>query len=248
MKPLARQLIQSASASCRFLDQQSRREVAAFIRSQKHPGGGFCGRDDQPDLYYSFFAAASLRALSLPVPFSNLWKFTRSFGSGEGLDLAHLVCLILLFPNLGKKRRLFFQTLEKHPVETAYDAFLKKLGGVETYQHFQVSGVTPNIAAAAVLNDRPDEKAIEKLMSRYCEGGGFRANAQAPFADLLSTGVALIALKRMGADLDLIREPCLEFVESLWRDSGGFAGHDADLFEDTEYVFYALLSIGCLMQ
>lgn len=103
------------------------------------------------------------------------------------------------------------------------------------------------MAAAAVLNGRPDGKAVERLLGRYCAGGGFRANAQAPLPDLLSTGVALVALKTMGANLDEIREPCLGFVESLWRDGGGFGGHDADLFEDTEYVFYALLSIGCLI-
>jgi prenyltransferase beta subunit len=246
MKTLSQQLLKTASRSRRFLDRKSRREVAAFIQSKKNPEGGYCGRDSHPDLYYTFFAVASLRALGRPLPFSNLWKFARTFGTGDGLDLPHLVCLILLFPNLGSR-------LSLHPKiqtsDTAYDAFLKTLPGPqESNQQFAVSGGTPNMAAAAVLNGVPDETAIEKLMSRHCEGGGFRANPQAPLPDLLSTGVALFALQMMGADLDTVREPCLEFVEAQWRDSGGFAGHEADLFEDTEYVFYALLSIGSLMQ
>lgn len=66
-------------------------------------------------------------------------------------------------------------------------------------------------------------------------------------ADLLSTATALFALRKCRADFDPVR-PCLEFVESLWRDSGGFAGHAADDIEDVEHTFYARLSIDCLMQ
>jgi prenyltransferase beta subunit len=248
MKTLSQQLLKTASRSRRFLDRKSRREIAAFIQSKKNPAGGYCGRDNQPDLYYTFFAVASLRALGRPLPFSNLWRFARSFGTGDGLDLPHLVCLISLrslFPFMGAGSAC----LEKHPTETAYAAFLKSLATPEeSVLCFNVSGVTPNMAAAAVLNGVPDETAIEKLMSRHCEGGGFRTNPQAPLPDLLSTGVALFALQMMGADLDTVREPCLEFIEAQWRDSGGFTGHESDLFEDTEYVFYALLSIGSLMQ
>ena len=249
MNSLSHQLIKTAARSRIFLDRRSRSDVVAFIQSKKHFSGGYCGRDNQPDLYYTFFAVASLRVLGKSFSRPNLWRFTQSFGSGEGLDLPHLVCLILLssvFSRFGRRLKLL---LETHPSDTAYDAFLKKLARPEQKPpEFSVSGVTPNMASAVVLNGKPDGRAIEKLMSRYCEGGGFRANPRAPLPDLLSTGVGLFALQRMGADYDEIREPCLEFVESLWGDSGGFSGHEADRFEDTEYVFYALLSIGCLIE
>jgi len=85
------------------------------------------------------------------------------------------------------------------------------------------------------------------MLERVCLHGGFAATAQGSVPDLLSTATALFALTQVGANFDSIRRPCLDYVESLWRDSGGFAGHAADEIEDVEYTFYALLSIGCLM-
>lgn len=71
---------------------------------------------------------------------------------------------------------------------------------------------------------------------------------------MISSGSEAVIMKssrgrkafQSGEELDLVRRSCLEFIESLWRDSGGFAGHVADEIEDGEYTFYALLSIGCL--
>ena len=107
---------------------------------------------------------------------------------------------------------------------------------------------TPSLAAAIIVNQPADKAAAEVLLNRACRSGGFAATGQLNTADLLSTATALFALRTLHTDLDPIRRPCLEFVESLWRDSGGFAGHAADEFEDVEYTFYALLSVGCLMQ
>jgi hypothetical protein len=259
MNNLFRQLIQTASRTRRFLDNKSRRDVAAFIRARKHPSGGFCGRDREPDLYYTFFAIASLRALGQPVPFFRLWNFVRSFGCGDGLDLVHLACLIQLrcaFPMSGKTRRRFFQCLEKHPAASAYDRFLKQLAcdrlRVARFPaappEVVLAEPTPNLAAAATLNPRSGRTSVPALLERACPRGGFAAGAQLSVPDLLSTATALFALTRAGADLSELRRPCLDYVESLWRDSGGFAGHVFDEFEDVEYTFYALLSIGCLME
>ena len=99
-----------------------------------------------------------------------------------------------------------------------------------------------------MISPQQNQIAEKALFERICSGGGFAATEQLGKADLLSTATALFALWSLRADLDLIRRPCLDYVESLWRDSGGFAGHIADEIEDVEYTFYALLSIGCLMQ
>ncbi|MCF7849334.1 MAG: hypothetical protein K9M45_10815 [Kiritimatiellales bacterium] len=261
MQSVSRRMLSAASKAGEYLDKTARCEIADFIGSKMNPDGGFRGRDGQSDLYYTVFAIASLRALRQRIPLSRLWKFIRSFGLGENLDFVHLVCLIRLravFPVLGKTRRTFFQALEDkfQGLDTAYDAFLKMLACENlgstcppgTPRTVRPTDPTPNVAAAVVLNGRVDEEAIKLLLSRHCEGGGFCASSTVTVPDLLSTGVALFALRTMDANLDAIREPCLEFVESLWRDSGGFAGHVADGFEDVEYTFYGLLSIGCLME
>ena len=43
-----------------------------------------------------------------------------------------------------------------------------------------------------------------------------------------------------------LREPCLDFVDSLWTNRGGFFGTWADDTVDCEYTYYALLALGHL--
>ena len=110
--------------------------------------------------------------------------------------------------------------------------------------------VTPALAAKvmmlACLGEVPDSSVAESIMKRASRKGGFRAAALAPIPDLLSTATALCALSVMSRSLDTVRDPCTEFVESLWHDNGGFGGHWADRTADCEYTYYALLSLGLL--
>jgi prenyltransferase beta subunit len=258
MESIADRLIRTARCSRRFLENDSRDEIARFILSRQNSDGGFRGKGAESDLYYTFFAVAGLKALGRPVPVFRLWNYVRRFGTGEELDLVHLVCLIQLrsaFPMFGKTRRRFFQSLETRRVESAYDLFLKQLAGdclgvarlPAAPRRGSLTDPTPVLAAAVIVSRAPDQAAIKGLLSRVCRSGGFAATDQLNSADLLSTATALFALRTCRADLYPVRRSCLEFIESLWRDSGGFAGHAADEIEDVEYTFYALLSIGCLM-
>jgi len=261
MRSVSRRLMSTASRAGEYLDRESRREMINFIRSRQNPDGGFCGRDAQSDLYHTFFAVSCLRALRQRVRIFRLWKFLRSYGRGNDLDFVHLACLVRLrsgFPMFGRTRRAFFQFLEKkfRLQETAYNAFLMMLVCEDLEREFPLHKIwpirrddpTPNVAAAVILNGRQDAQTAELLMKRHCGSGGFCAGAGVTVPDLLSTGVALFALRSMEVSLEDIRDTDLEFVESLWRASGGFSGYAADVYEDCEYTFYGLLSIGCLME
>jgi prenyltransferase beta subunit len=76
--------------------------------------------------------------------------------------------------------------------------------------------------------------------------GGFLAAPQAPVPDLLSTATALHALAGLEMSFDDLAEPCLDFVDSLWTNEGGFYGHWPDEQVDCEYTYYALLALGHL--
>ena len=112
------------------------------------------------------------------------------------------------------------------------------------------AGLTPPTAAAVTVQRRlarpPDPEAVEWLRARHVPEGGFRASAAAPIPDLLSTATALHALAGAHAPLEPLREPCLDFVDSLWTNSGGFYGSWGDDVQDCEYTFYALLALGHL--
>jgi prenyltransferase beta subunit len=113
-------------------------------------------------------------------------------------------------------------------------------------------GTTLATAGLAILNAalrrRTDSRVIPWLMARcHCEGG-FLASPDAPLPDLLSTATALYAFHVTGTTLDRARvATCLGFIESLQEPSGGFCGQWVDDTADTEYTFYALLSLGCLV-
>jgi hypothetical protein len=84
------------------------------------------------------------------------------------------------------------------------------------------------------------------MLSCAHPAGGFKAIPFAPMPDLLSTAVCLHALSGAGHDLERLREPCLDFVDSLWSAEGGFHGNWTDHTLDCEYTYYGLLALGHL--
>ncbi len=111
-------------------------------------------------------------------------------------------------------------------------------------------GLTPSTAAAVTLlrqYHQPIPDGIgDWLLSRHAADGGFFATPMTPMPDLLSTATALHALAGLHADLDPIREPCLDFIDTLWTSKGGFHGTWSDDTLDVEYTYYGLLALGHL--
>lgn len=122
-------------------------------------------------------------------------------------------------------------------------------GGYTNSPDFPV-GLTPSSSAAATLLRQlgvpPDPDLAGWLLSRFHAEGGFFATPDAPIPDLLSTATALHALSSLHVDLTLIREPCLDFIDTLWTARGGFYGTWDDDHLDCEYTYYGLLALGHL--
>lgn len=87
---------------------------------------------------------------------------------------------------------------------------------------------------------------VEWLVRQCLPAGGFLAVPGAPLPDLLSTAVALHALSGNTAAIERVKEPCLDFVDSLWSAAGGFHGNWTDDVLDPEYTYYGLLALGHL--
>jgi len=111
-------------------------------------------------------------------------------------------------------------------------------------------GIT-TVTAAAVLLLRALGGAIDPhlgmwLLDRCHASGGFVATPATPMPDLLSTATALHALAALHVPLGGVSEPCLDFVDSLWTNRGGFYASWADDQLDCEYTYYGLLALGHL--
>ncbi len=111
-------------------------------------------------------------------------------------------------------------------------------------------GSVPATAAAVTvsrnLRHPVPEGTGDWLMAQFHPQGGFVAVPGAPMPDLLSTAVALHALDGLQADFEVLKEPCLDFIDSLWTNAGGFHGNWSDDELDLEYTYYGLLALGHL--
>ena len=129
-------------------------------------------------------------------------------------------------------------------------ATLRSLDGAYGNQPQMPRGQTSATAAAIAvhrqLGETPDEALGDWLLARVHSQGGFTAAPDAPIPDLLSTATALHALATLQRPLDDVRDLCLDFVDTLWTNRGGFYGHWADEHLDCEYTYYGLLALGHL--
>ncbi len=108
-----------------------------------------------------------------------------------------------------------------------------------------------NSTAAAILTLLQFGEAVRPeagrwLLSHLHAQGGFMAGGNAPVPDLLTTATTLHALAALEIPFEPFREQCLDFVDSLWTNEGGFHGHWSDDFLDCEYTYYGLLALGHL--
>jgi prenyltransferase beta subunit len=112
------------------------------------------------------------------------------------------------------------------------------------------AGQTPATAAAAAILRHLDRPAPSELgpwlLARAHPQGGFRASVDAPIPDLLSTAIALHGLAGLHVSFEELKEPCLDFIDSLWTNRGSFHGNWTDDVLDCEYTWYALLALGHL--
>jgi prenyltransferase beta subunit len=105
------------------------------------------------------------------------------------------------------------------------------------------------VAAKVFLNKmmkKENSMELELLQSFVAPAGGFKAFNHLDQADMLSTAVALFALKYADADLRLIKPSTLDFIQSNYS-LGAFLSGDDDQTEDVEYTFYGLLALGVLV-
>lgn len=115
----------------------------------------------------------------------------------------------------------------------------------------EIGSTNATAAAVMVLQQLgvPLEYHVADWLHARCHAqGGFLAMPAAPLPDLLSTATSLHALVSMEVVLTgTLRNSCLEFLDTLWTNRGGFHGHWADEEIDAEYTFYGLLAMGHLV-
>lgn len=248
--------------------------VRQFIRRQQLPDGSFRDRSGRSDIYYTVFGLDCLLALGEPLP-TSLENYLRSFGDGATLDFVHFTCLARGWSVFQPPAALLNRLATFPAPQTVYDCYLafgayqdlrmplpdtgpwlrcleslrSRDGAYGNAPGLPLGSTTATAAAATLLRHLgatvPSELGLW-LLAQCRPEGGFVAMPRTPMPDLLSTATALHALAGLRVPFDHIKEPCLDFLDSLWTNEGGFHGHWADDHLDVEYTSYALLALGHL--
>ena len=122
-------------------------------------------------------------------------------------------------------------------------------GGWANERSIKMGSTNATAAATTLLLNlsMPVQPAVgDWLLARRHAEGGFNASPVAPMPDLLSTATTLHALSGLQRDFGTVKEPCLDFIDTLWTNEGGFHGHWGDDALDCEYTYYGLLALGHL--
>ena len=135
------------------------------------------------------------------------------------------------------------------PLLASIDTLRCPDGGYANDLDLPIGGTPPTAAAVTLLRNfqRPVPETVEPFFySCFHESGGFKAFHDAPMPDLLSTAVTLHALDGLQSDFAKLRDPILDYIDTLWTADGGFHGNWSDDTLDIEYTYYGLLALGHL--
>ncbi len=255
-----------------MLDETSLTELKTYIAKQQHENGLFKDKAGNPDLYYSVFGyflseAFNLKALSEKLK-SGLYKNEFSGTS----NTVHLFCEAILknqllqnqAENNNLKLRIIAELNKLPAKDSGYIGFLGLLALYYLNDFYlinkylykfqkQLDPEKENIPSTLIaveiilskIQNKPTKIWVEKLSKYYRHTGGFAALTASPIEDLLSTSVCLFALQFADTDLRMIKPDAINFVESLYTDSG-FVATTMDLDSDIEYTFYGILALASL--
>lgn len=256
-----------------MLDETARYEVRSFVESYQHPDGAFTDRGGKPDFYYSLFGvliASALDLKDLTDKHSRFIQHTEPPEKQGAMFFAYTLIRSLLpennaqKPSLLKLTRMLFS--KSGNVNPGYRLFMWML----TFDFFYgkrnlilfpakiflsmyrpISNLPCSVVAAFTVarhfSGLRVNNELKMLFSFFEEGKGFKMFHDVNHPDLLSTAVALFALKTAGVDFRLVIPDCLNLVQHNYAD-GAFLSGDGDTTRDLEYTFYGLLTLGVLSQ
>jgi hypothetical protein len=206
----------SARRGCAALGR--RETIADYVMSKLHAGGGFVGRGEGADLYYTAFAVQCLAALEAPIPERTI-EYVRSFGAGRGLDLVHLACLarcLEIVPQaLRPRREELAGELLRHRREDGGFSHAPHTRGGSAYGCFLAAGAFEDCGL-----EMPDARAMLKCLSMLrTPSGGYANDQDLPFGLVTATAAALTVQRALGEGPD---EAAVRWLLTCASPEGGF--------------------------
>ncbi|MFC1678071.1 prenyltransferase/squalene oxidase repeat-containing protein [Planctomycetota bacterium] len=184
--------------------------VVDFLKASVNPDGGFRGRSDKSDLYYTVFGLEVLSALGEPLASEQTLSFLDGFADLENLDLIHLASLIRCYANLTQGR---IENSLRERLVNALERFRCEVATV--YECFFALGAYHDLGV-----ELPNQDDVIKCIGRLCvSAGGFTNNSSIPVGSTNATAAAMITLHHLGEKIDNKHG---DWLLNQCTDSGGF--------------------------
>jgi len=203
--------------------------VRSFIRSRIHDSGGFVGRDDRPDLYYSVFGLDCMVALSEGIPDDLFRDFLDRQGDERPQGLIDLSSLARCWSAI---RPRGVPAPIACPLENSLLSLRGSDGGFRASLDDAKSSIYATFLAAGALQDLgrpvPDTGAIIDFVQTCvtADGGiGNDEDAPIPMTPITSAGITLI--RHFGGTVD---RKTIDWLLGCAHPDGGFlAGPDTPI-------------------
>lgn len=203
-----------------------------FLRRQLHPHGGFRGRADSSDLYYSVFGIGASLASGLPLEHDSLAKYLRGFSDLDKLTFVELASLVRCWSYLPDHKQNEGQSYEHlqhlenyRTTDGGYSHLDRRQDHGTVYGCFLALGVYQDLATA--IPNQPDLATCIKSMETT--NGGFANDCQTASGLTPATSAALTALHYLS---EPIQNRWIEWLMSCHCEDGGFSAHAALPFPD----------------
>lgn len=223
------QMLQVARLSRRTLGE-STGLVLAFLESRAVSDGGYRGRGDRSDLYYTSFALDALVALeALPSDGPRAERtrgYLESFGDGGGLDFVHRCCLARAWASQPKgaigadRRAALLAGVERQ--RSSDGGFNSRAGAVRgtAYGCFLAANARADLGEPVAAESAEAAALAACVTGLRSADGGWSNTPDQPEGSTTATAAALAVLRGLGRP---VPPGAAEWLLARRHPAGGFA-------------------------
>ena len=218
---ICQSLIEAASGARALLGSR-REQVRRILLRRQLPDGGFSGKDQTSDLYYTGFAVLSLLALELDFDKARTSRYLHAYRFHENMDLAHTAAWIrqcrLLTPDFFDQRgkELCLRHLSPfRSTDGAWHHLVNRSAG-SAYGCFLVLGAMQD---AGLAFDNEFSQITDCIDGLRSSNGGYFNEPDIPAVSVPATAAAVVVRKILQKD-ETCESHALRWIRQSFEEGG----------------------------